>query len=300
MFTGKPEEFRGIYSLVMTPFKDDLTIDYDVYEKYVQWQCEKGSHHLFACCGSSEMTLLTPEERIKCATLAAKNSGDVEVMATANLTPSWQEQKEEVKAMSQTGVDALVFVTRGYADNDERLVNYIGELSQYTELPILLYEFPGMSPHCMSGKAYGELMKTGKIKGMKDTTSTMEGICDKIPYQGESAILQANIPFLLEAYKAGARGVCATPTSCGADLFRKMYDAFFVDQDMKMAEKHYHDIIMLDNAIDSGFMASAKYLVNLRGIPFGTACRTGAKLGKARVKSIEAYYEYAKECGILD
>lgn len=300
MFTGKPEEFRGIYSLVMTPFKEDKTIDYDVYEKYVQWQAEKGSHHLFACCGSSEMTLLTLEERLKCATLAAKNSGDIEVVATANLEPSWRDQIEEVKRMSETGVDGLVFVTRGFCGDDNRLTTYLEELATYTTLPIILYEFPGMQPHCMTGKAYDTLVKNGHFKAIKDTTSTMEGIGEKIPYQGDSAILQANIPFLLEAYKAGARGVCATPTSCGADLFRKMYDAFFVEQDMKKAEKAYHDIIMLDNAIDSGFMASSKYLVNLRGIPFTTVCRTGASLSKSRIKSIEAYYEYAKEYGIMD
>ena len=299
MFTDKPESYRGVYSLLLTPFKEDKSIDYDVYAQYVEWQVERGTHHLFSVCGSSEMTALTPEERVKCATIAAKHSGSAEVVATANLEPTWHMQVEEVKRMEQTGVDGLVFVSKGYADNDERLVEYLSELAEYTTLPIILYEFPGMQPCNMSGKAYGELVKTGRFHGIKDTTCTMAGIKDKIAVQGESAVLQANIPLLFDAYMAGARGVCATPTSCGANLFRKMYDEFFVEKDIAKARETFNEIILLDNAIDSGFNASAKYLVSLQGIPMTTVTRTGSSVNEARRRSIEAYYEYAKEHGML-
>lgn len=299
MFTDKPESYRGVYSLLLTPFKEDKSIDYDVYAQYVEWQVERGTHHLFSVCGSSEMTTLTPEERVKCATIAAKHSGSAEVVATANLEPTWHMQVEEVKRMEQTGVDGLVFVSKGYADSDERLVEYLSELAGYTTLPIILYEFPGMQPCNMSGKAYGELVKTGRFHGIKDTTCTMAGIKDKIAVQGDSAVLQANIPLLFDAYMAGARGVCATPTSCGANLFRKMYDEFFVEKDIAKARETFNEIILLDNAIDSGFNASAKYLVSLQGIPMMTVTRTGSSVNEARRRSIEAYYEYAKEHGML-
>lgn len=299
MFTGKPEEFRGIYSLLLTPFKEDKSIDYDVYAKYVEWQAAKGSHHLFSVCGSAEMTLLTPEERIKCAEIAVKHANGAEVVATANLEPTWKYQVEEVKKMEQTGVDGLVFVTRGVGDKDDQLVDYLSELAENTTLPILLYEFPGFNPHCMSAKAYGELVKTGKFKGIKDTTCSLELIKEKIEVQGESAVLQANIPYLFDAYVAGARGVCATPTSCGAGLFRKMYDEFFVENNIEKARETYNEIILLDNAIDSGFNASAKYLVQLQGIPMTTVTRAGATLSLARRRSIESFHEYATQKGIL-
>lgn len=299
MFSGKNEEYRGVYALLLTPFNEDKTVDFDTYAKYVEWQSSRGPHHLFSVCGSSEMKHLTLEERIKIAETAVKHANGVEVVATANLEPTWKEEIEEVKRMEQTGVDGLVFVTKGYADNDKRVVDYLSELSQYTTLPIILYEFPGLKPHCMSGKAYGELVKTGRFHGIKDTTCTTQGILDKLEYQGETAVLQANIPLLFDSYKAGARGVCATPTSCGANLFRKMYDEFFVEKDINKARQTFNEIILLDNAIDSGFNASAKYLVQLQGIPFTTVTRSGASLDEPRRRSIEAFYEYAKEHELL-
>jgi len=299
MFTGKPEEFRGIYALLLTPFNEDKTINYDTYAKYVEWQAAQGAHHLFSVCGSAEMTALTLEERIKCAEIAVKHKNGTEIVATANLQPTWHEQIEEVKMMEQTGVDGLVFVTRGYGDCDDRVVEYLTNLVEYTTLPVILYEFPGFQPHCITGEAYGRLVETGKFKGIKDTTCSLDKIKDKIAVQGESAVLQANIPFLFDAYVAGARGVCATPTSCGVNMFRKMYDEFFVEKDIAKARQTFNEIILLDCAIDSGFNASAKYLVQLQGVPFETYTRGGATLSPARMRSIESFYEYAKEHELL-
>ncbi len=293
------EQYRGVYALLLTAFKEDKSVDYDGYAAYVEWQASNRPHYLFPVCGSSEMMDLTLSERLKIAETAVKHSGDVPCFATANLEPSWKAQVEEVKKMEQTGVHGLVFVTKGYANDDDRLVTYLCELAENTTLPILLYEFPGLQPHLMSGKAYGELAKTGRFVGVKDTTCTMPRIKDKIAVQGDTAVMQANIPYLLEAYEAGARGVVATPTSCGAALFRKMYDEFFVAKDYEAAKHTFDNIILLDNAIDSGFCASAKYFCSLQGVPIGWTTRGNHDLGPARLKSLRVFYEYAKANGIL-
>ena len=57
----------GIYSLMLTPYKEDLSIDYDTYEEYAEWQVSQGVEHLFAVCGSSEMRELSLEERLELA-----------------------------------------------------------------------------------------------------------------------------------------------------------------------------------------------------------------------------------------
>ncbi len=294
----KFNKYSGLYSLLLTPFNEDRTIDFKAYENYVQWQAAFKPQHLFAVCGSSEMAELTLDERETLAKLAVKNAGGVSVFATANLEPSWFAQVDEVKRMEQTGVDGLVFITKGFGNDDDRLVTYISELATHTTLPVMLYEFPGAQPHLMSGKAYGRLVETGRIVSIKDTTCTMEGIKDKIAYQGETNVLQANMPFLYDSFVAGARGVVATPTTCGADLFVKIWDE--VCRGDFEAAKHTHEhIILLDNAIDSGFCASAKYLVSLRGVPMNWYTRGKHFLAPQRLNAIKVWYEWAKNNGVL-
>ena len=292
-------EFSGVYSLLLTPFNWDRTIDYKAYEEYVDWQASFKPQHLFAVCGSSEMMEHTVEERIKCAGLAVKNSNGIPVYATANLAESFADQLEEMKNLEQQGVGGLVFVTKGMCDKPVELFDYLTDLASHTELPIILYEFPGLQPHMLDAQTYGKLAATGKIKGIKDTTCTMPKIEAKIAVQGDSNVLQANIPLLYDSYLKGARGVVATPTSCGAGLFVKMWDEF-TKGDLEAARKTHQHIIALDNAIDSGFCASAKYLVSLQGVNMKWYTRGSHNLSPARLRSIEIWHDWAKEEGILE
>ena len=286
------ENKDGIYSLMLTPYFEDRTIDYATYEKYTEWQVSQGVDHLFAVCGSSEMTQLTLEERLKLATLTAKHKGNTTIVATANIEATLEENIEEIKKMEQTGVDGLVLTTKGLGDDDDKIVDYITKLLDVASLPVFLYEFPGFRPHLMSGKAYGELAKTGKIWGIKDTTSTFEGIKDKIDNKYDSTIIQANMPFLWDSYVAGARGVMATPTSCGGAFFQRFHEAF-VSGDMKLAEQRYNEIILLDNAIDSGFNASAKELIRLQGVDtFNWYTRHDHNLSSARLRSLKSFHDW--------
>ena len=289
----------GIYSLMLTPFNEDRSIDYDTYEKYADWQVEQGVDHLFAVCGSSEMTLLSLEERLKLATLTVKHKGNTTVVATANIEATKEENLEEIKKMEQTGVDGIVLTTKGFGDDDDKLVSYIRELASSTTLPVFLYEFPGFQPHLMSGKAYGELTKDGLIWGIKDTTCTMEGIQSKIDNKGDSTIIQANMPYLWDAYVAGARGVMATPTSCGGAFFQRFHEAF-VAGNMALAEQRYNEIILLDNAIDSGFCASAKELIRLQGVDtFNWYTRGSHNLSGARLRSLKSFHDWCVANGLM-
>ena len=292
------QKFAGVYALMLTPYHDDLTVNYDAYAAYTEFQVSTGAGHLFAVCGTSEMAELTLDEREKLAKLTVKYASGTPVVATANMEPSWFAQVEEVKRMSQTGVDGLVFVTKGMHDDPERQFTYLNELAQHTELPLLLYEFPGCQPHKMEAEVFKRLVDTGRFVGIKDTTSNMKDICEKIDVQGDSNILQANVPLLLEAWKAGARGVMATPTSCGAQLFQRMWEEFTAG-DLDAAHITIQYINHLDNAIDSGFNVSAKYLVQLQGVegmkPINRGNRT---LSEPRMQSLRTYYDWAKSKGL--
>lgn len=291
-------EYSGVYSLLLTPFNWDRSIDYKAYEEYVAWQAAFKPQHLFAVCGSSEMTTLTQDERVTCAGLAVKNSNGVPVYVTGNLEENFNDQIEEIKRLEQQGISGLVFVTKGLCDKPAEMHDYLLDLASRTELPVILYEFPGLQPHLMDPETYGKLAATGKIHGIKDTTCKMPTIEAKIAVQGDSNVLQANIPFLYDSYVKGARGVIATPTTCGTGLFVKMWDEF-TKGDLEAARKTHQQIILLDNAIDSGFMASAKYLVNLQGVKMNWFTRCGHNLGEARLRSIEVFHDWAKAEGIM-
>ena len=80
----------GIYSLMLTPFNEDRSIDYATYEKYVEWQASQGVGHLFAICGSSEMKNLSLEERMK---IVEENPGIFSHGSFKQVTKMFSEMK---------------------------------------------------------------------------------------------------------------------------------------------------------------------------------------------------------------
>lgn len=292
------KQFYGVYTLLLTPFNDDLTVDFGALEGYAEYQVAQKPQHLFAVCGSAEMKNLKLDERIQIASTVVKKAGNIPVVATANLEPSWEAQLEEIKKIEATGVSGLVFVTKGYGDDQERMFTYLAELSTHACVPIVLYEYPGTSPHEMSGETYGKLVETGRFVAIKDTTCTMPLIKEKIKVQGESSVLQANIPYLYESYLAGARGVCATTTTCGTHLFVKMWDEFSKG-DLENAKKTHQHICVLDNALEGGFSSTAKYLLNLQGVKMNHHMREGKPLSAQKLKALEVWLEWAKGYGIM-
>ena len=291
--------YEGIYSLMLTPYFEDKSIDYKTYEEYTEWQVQQGVAHLFAVCGSSEMAQLTLDERIKLAELTVRHKGDATVVATANMEDDFNAQIEEVKKMSATGVDGIVFTTKGMGDREDELVSYIRKLKSYTSLPVFMYEFPGARPHLISGHTYGRLVKECGVCGIKDTTCSIEQIGDKIKEKGNSCVIQANMPYLYDAFVLGARGVMATPTSCGGAFFQRFYEAFTAG-DLALAKQRYHEIILLDDSIDSGFNNSAKYLVQLQGIKGMRPINRGPNtLSPARMRSIRAFHDWCVENNLM-
>ena len=290
---------EGIYLLMLTPYHEDLSVDYTTYEKYVEFQASQGAEHLVAVCGSSEMARLNLNERIRLAELTVKHKGNTTVVATANMEFGLEAQKEEIKRMSETGVDGIVFTTKGMGNRPDELVEYIGTLRNQTHLPVFMYEFPGAKPHLISGETYGRLVRECGICGIKDTTCSIEAISDKIKNKGDSCVIQANMPYLFEAFKRGARGVMATPTACGGAFFARFYDAFR-SGDLALAEKRFDEITLLDCAIDSGFNVSAKYLVQLQGIEgMRPINRDGVTLSPARLNSLRSFHHWCVENGLM-
>ena len=79
-----------------------------------------------------------------------------------------------------------------------------------------------------------------------------------------------------------------------------MWDEF-TKGDVEAARKTHQHIIALDNAIDSGFCASAKYLVQLRGVKGMKWFTRGTHdLSACRLRSIEVFYDWAKETGVFN
>ena len=127
----EPGFLRGSYPPVITPFLENGDVDYDSYEKLVDWQIREGSHGIVVNGTSAEPAVLTTEERKTLLEIGMRVAkGRVPVMAATG-SQSFAETAVLTDHAAKQGTDALLIVTPYYIRPPQRgLVAYYNELGK--------------------------------------------------------------------------------------------------------------------------------------------------------------------------
>lgn len=269
---GSTNAFRGVFALMLTAFKDDGSIDWEVYDRYVDWQVKQQAAGLFAVCGTSEMKWLTLDERLELARRTVDRAGKLPVLATANLEPDTNRHDDEIRMMVETGVAGIVLVPPpGIARDRLRFRDYLLGRAEAASCPVILYEWPQVDDYLVPPDLFGELVAGGRLLGLKDTTCTREGIAAKQRVAGQATVFQANVAYLLDALELGVGGIMAVASAARCDLVVELWEKFH-DGDPGLAALH-RELVFLDALLRQGYPATAKFLVGLQGIPMSLETR---------------------------
>ena len=100
------EMANGVWPVMITPFKEDMSIDYDGVLKIIEWYDKMGVDGIFAVCQSSEMFELSAKERLELAKFVVDNTPKhIGVIASGHCAESVEDQIKEAQAIIETGVD---------------------------------------------------------------------------------------------------------------------------------------------------------------------------------------------------
>lgn len=227
-----PHAMQGVFPVMITPFRPDNTIDWDGYARLIEWYLENGSHGLFAVCQSSEMLFLSLEERRELARFTVERvAGRVPVVASGHISESVLEQKSELRAIADTGVDAVVLVTnRLAAVNDDNAVfrSRMDALLEAlpSDLMLGLYECPAPYRRLLTDDEVSWCAHSGRFAFLKDVTCDLEHLKRRIALvQGTPlAINNANAAIAWPAIQAGAHGFSGIMNNFHPDLYRWLID----------------------------------------------------------------------------
>ena len=107
---------NGVWPTMITPFTEDGALDLEKIPRMIDWYVKRGCAGVFAVCQSSEMYALTLDERVHLAEAVVEAAdGRLGVIASGHISDDMQEQIREMRAMAQTGIQALVLVNNHLA-----------------------------------------------------------------------------------------------------------------------------------------------------------------------------------------
>ena len=135
---------KGMGVALITPFKEDGSVDFEALIKLVDYQLQNGTDYLVVLGTTAETPTLTEEEKeniIHLITTKIRGRIPVVLGVGGNCTHAVTEQ---LKHGRFEGIDAILSVTPYYnKPSQEGLYQHYKAISEATDLPVVLYNVPG-------------------------------------------------------------------------------------------------------------------------------------------------------------
>lgn len=287
--------------VMLMPFKQDKTIDYEALDQLVEFYLDAGAGGLFANCLSSEMFELTKEEMLSSVTfIVNKVKGRVPIVATGTFKETVEDQAEFVRAIYATGVDCVIVITSLMAEEDDEEIvfrNNVYKLLELTgETPLGFYECPVPYKRVIDPAFLGELVETGRIKYHKDTSLDIDSITSKIQATAavkDFGLYDAYMVHAVDSLKIGSAGLSCIQGNFFPKLLVWLCNNYNEPNKVKEVEKVQQFFIDQMDVMHYAYPTAAKYYLQLSGFAIETTCRRNdieplddevkKKLGKLKV-----------------
>ena len=135
---------KGMGVALITPFKEDESVDYEALGKLVEYQVQNGTDYLVVLGTTAETPTLTEEEKKNIISLVVTRvRGRIPIVlgVGGNCTRS---VVEKLKTDNFEGIDAILSVVPYYnKPSQEGIYQHYKAIANATHLPIVLYNVPG-------------------------------------------------------------------------------------------------------------------------------------------------------------
>ena len=176
-------QLRGCGTALITPFRQDNSIDDAALRNLVAWQIESGIDFLVPCGSTGEAATLTHEEWLYVIdTTIEIAAGRVPIVAgaTSNSTHDAVEKAKEVA--SRAGVAAILTASPYYnKPTQEGQYRHFRAIAEAVgEKPVILYNVPGRTAANLEPATLARLAEIPNIVGVKEASGNMSQIAEAI------------------------------------------------------------------------------------------------------------------------
>ena len=138
------QKFIGTGVALVTPFKNDLSVDFDALVKLVNYNIENGTDYLVINGTTGESGTISEDEKQEIINVIIKTNNKRLPLVLGVGGNNTTVVVEELKTRNFTGLDGILSVAPYYSKpTQEGFYQHFKAIAQATELPIILYNVPG-------------------------------------------------------------------------------------------------------------------------------------------------------------
>jgi 4-hydroxy-tetrahydrodipicolinate synthase len=271
---------KGFIPVMLTPFKNDGSIDFKGLTKLTELYIESGASGLFANCLSSEMFELYEDERIEVVRhVMMVSNGAVPVVATGTFGGSISHQASFVKKIYDEGVESVILITGVMAneDDDEEVfeTNVCTLIDLTGNIPLGFYECPVPYKRLISPAQLGRLVKSERLTFHKDTSLDIEQVKEKVRLTSayKFGLYDAYMVNAVKSLEAGAAGLSCIQGNFFPELISWLcenYNKVDLKYEVKKVQQFFIDHMTVMHDV---YPTISKYALQIRGLDISTFTR---------------------------
>lgn len=261
--------FKGLGTAIVTPFKEDKSVDFDAFEKLVLRQIKTSVDFLVVLGTTGEAATLTEEEKIQLVKKALETAkGGIKIVAGIG-SNNTKSTVELIKKFDNLAIDGYLSVTPYYnKPTQDGLYQHFAAQAKATGKPIILYNVPGRTGVNLLLPTIKKLAEEFKnIVAVKEASGNMEQIMDLIKNKpSDLLVLSGDDSLTLPIMALGGDGVISVVSNETPADFAQMVK-YALKKDFENALKiHYRLLeLMKINFIESNPIP-VKYALSLMGL----------------------------------
>jgi len=212
---GTPQRFTGVGTALVTPFRQDGSVDEPAVRRLARRQIDGGVHFLSPVGTTGEAPTLSHAEKLRIIELVVEeSSGRLPVLAGAGGYDT-RETIALIRDIEQIGADGILSVTPYYnKPTQEGLYQHYKAIAESTSLPIVVYNVPGRTGVNIEVATIVRLAAIPNIVGVKEASGNVVQMCEIFAAApSEFILLSGDDPLTVAAMAVGGRGVISVASN---------------------------------------------------------------------------------------
>jgi len=263
------QKFIGTGVALITPFKDDLSVDFNALEKLVNYNIENGTNYLVINGTTAESATISKQERQQIINAIVKVNANRVPLVLGIGGNNTMAVVEDIKNTDLSKIDGILSVAPYYSKpTQEGFYQHFKAISQATQKPIILYNVPGRTAKNMDASTTIRLAKDFKnIVGVKEagnnTQQYLELLRDK---PADFLIISGDDDLALGVTLAGGSGVISVIGQAYPKAFSNMINCGLEGKNKEGYATHFKLMEIIDLIFAENNPAGIKTVLQELGI----------------------------------
>ena len=241
--------FGSVITAMVTPFREDHTVDFDGARSLASWLLDHGSDAIVVAGSTGESPTLTRKERAELYRAVGEVVRGRGKMICGTGTYSTAETLELTQDAEDAGADGLLVVTPYYNKPPQRgLIAHFERVADATELPVIAYNIPGRTATRIEHDTLIHLAAKHNIVAVKDSTGDFQGISRLMAEAPDFEVYSGDDWATFGYVCLGAVGVISVASHLVGPQIRQMIE-LIGSGDVASARKIHEDLSPLFNAL---------------------------------------------------